>query len=167
MLAVDFLEFLRRRFRVLAVVHQIQALIVELVRRLLLEGVVLRHELVPQRAGAAAAERQAEHGDAAKHPKPPCERQGSKIAQFKRHTLCRHPSKIRTCDVRPRGRPSALEPRCFSPASVYPKKTPRPTGYAAISPGLRRREAPRSRHSGAPPADPRKGAVRRWRARNP
>jgi hypothetical protein len=35
MLAVDFLEFLRRRLRIVLVVHQVQALIVELVRGLL------------------------------------------------------------------------------------------------------------------------------------
>ena len=56
MLAIDFLEFLRRRLRILALVHQVQALIVELVRGLLDEGVVLGQKLVPQRAGAASAQ---------------------------------------------------------------------------------------------------------------
>src|SRR6266849_9100708 len=56
MLAVDFLEFLRRRLRILSLIHQIQALIVELVRGLLDEGVVLGQKLVPQRAGAASAQ---------------------------------------------------------------------------------------------------------------
>src|SRR6476620_5178735 len=55
-LAVDFLEFLRRRLVILALVHQVQALIIELVRRFLVEGVVLGGELVPQRAGAASAQ---------------------------------------------------------------------------------------------------------------
>ena len=55
MLAIDLLEFLRRRLRVVLLVHQVQALIVELVRGLLDEGVVLGEKLVPQRAGAAAA----------------------------------------------------------------------------------------------------------------
>src|SRR6476659_9660249 len=47
MLAVDFLEFLRRRLRILPLIHQVQALVVELVRGLLDEGVVLGHKLVP------------------------------------------------------------------------------------------------------------------------
>src|ERR1700694_3696122 len=55
MLAVDFLEFLRRRLRILPLIHQVQALIVELVGGLLDERIVLGHKLVPQRAGAAAA----------------------------------------------------------------------------------------------------------------
>src|SRR6201999_3041020 len=53
MLAVDLLEFLRRRLRIFLLIHQVQALIVELVRRLIDEGIVLGEELVPQRAGAA------------------------------------------------------------------------------------------------------------------
>src|SRR4051812_2543488 len=56
MLAVDFLEFLRGRLGVLALVHQVQALVVELVRGLIDEGVVLGQELVPQRARAATAQ---------------------------------------------------------------------------------------------------------------
>ena len=61
MLAVDFLEFLRRRLRILALVHQVQALIVELVRGFFDEGVVLGGELVPQRAGAASAQGDGQH----------------------------------------------------------------------------------------------------------
>src|SRR5438552_3257543 len=61
MLAVDFLEFLRRRLRILPLIHQVQALIVELVRGLLDEGVVLGHKLVPQRAGAASAQGDCQH----------------------------------------------------------------------------------------------------------
>src|SRR6202790_2250173 len=52
MLAIDFLEFLRRRLRILPLIHQVQALVVELVGGLLNEGVVLGEKLVPQRAGA-------------------------------------------------------------------------------------------------------------------
>ena len=47
MLAVDFLEFLRGCLGVLALVHQVQALIVELVGGLIDEGVILGKELVP------------------------------------------------------------------------------------------------------------------------
>ena len=61
MLAVDFLELLRGRLRILALVHQVQALIVELVRGLLDEGVVLGQKLVPQRAGAASAQGDCQH----------------------------------------------------------------------------------------------------------
>src|SRR4051794_14523866 len=39
------------------------------------------------------------------------------------------------CRARPRESPQGFSPEI---TSVYPKKTPRPTGYAAISPGLRR-----------------------------
>ena len=70
MLAVDFLEFLVGRLGVLLLVHQVQALIVELVRGLIDEGVVLRHELVPQRAGAAARERQRQHDQRRGEPQP-------------------------------------------------------------------------------------------------
>src|SRR5882672_37152 len=52
MLAIDFLEFLRGRLRILTLVHEVQALIIELVGRLLDEGIVLGEELVPQRSGA-------------------------------------------------------------------------------------------------------------------
>src|SRR5215210_1736067 len=55
-LAVDFLEFLRCGLRILSLIHQVQALVVELVRGLLDERVVLGQELVPQRAGAASAQ---------------------------------------------------------------------------------------------------------------
>jgi hypothetical protein len=68
MLAVDFLEFLRRRLVILALVHQVQALIIELVRRLLVEGVVLGGELVPERAGAASAQGKGEHNQARRQP---------------------------------------------------------------------------------------------------
>src|SRR6202165_4795853 len=61
MLAVDFLEFLRSRLCILPLIHQVQALIVELVRGLLDEGVVLGQELVPQRAGAATAQGDRKH----------------------------------------------------------------------------------------------------------
>ena len=71
MLAVDLLEFLGRRLVILALVHQVQALIVELVRGLLDEGVVLLRELVPERAGAAAAQGQREHDQAHSQPQRP------------------------------------------------------------------------------------------------
>jgi hypothetical protein len=71
MLAVDFLEFLRGPFQILALVHQVQALIVELVRRFLVEGVVLRGELVPERAGAAAAQGNGERNQARRQPQRP------------------------------------------------------------------------------------------------
>lgn len=70
MLAVDFLELLRRRLDVLALVHQVQALIVELVRGLLDEGVVLPGELVPEVAGAAAGERQRKQRNGGRQPQP-------------------------------------------------------------------------------------------------
>ncbi|MBA7713234.1 hypothetical protein ES703_122234 [subsurface metagenome] len=70
MLAVDFLELLGGRLGVLALVHQVQALIVELVRGLLDEGVVLLGELVPEFAGAAASERKREQHDGSGEPQP-------------------------------------------------------------------------------------------------
>src|SRR5467141_364961 len=74
MLAVDFLEFLRRRLRILPLIHQEQALIVELVRGLLDEGIVLGQKLVPQRTGAASAQGDCEHsnnrGQSQLHPVP-------------------------------------------------------------------------------------------------
>ena len=76
MLAVDFLEFLRRRLVILALVHQVQALIVELVRGFLVEGVVLGGELVPERAGAAPAQGNGERNQARRQPQRasgPCE----------------------------------------------------------------------------------------------
>src|SRR3979409_108490 len=94
MLAVDFLEFLRRRLRILPLIHQEQALIVELVRRLLDEGVVLGQKLVPQRAGAASAQGDGEQKQTrgqAQLPAQPVAASGSRyLAQFERHTLCRH-----------------------------------------------------------------------------
>src|SRR5665213_3636042 len=72
-LTVDFLEFLRRRLRVVPFVHQVQALIVELVGRFIDEGVVLGEKLVPDRAGAAPAERDREHDQARGQPKLPAE----------------------------------------------------------------------------------------------
>ena len=56
---------------VLLLVHQIQALVVELVRGLVGERLVLREELVPQRAGAAAAQGKREHHQACRQPKLP------------------------------------------------------------------------------------------------
>ena len=56
MLAIDFLEFLRGRLQIVLLVHQVQALIVELVRGLIDEGVVLGEKLVPERTGAASAQ---------------------------------------------------------------------------------------------------------------
>src|SRR5882724_8993783 len=69
-LAVDFLEFLRCRLRILLLIHQVQALIVELVRGLIDEGVVLGHELVPERAGSAAAQGNRKHDQRRGQPKP-------------------------------------------------------------------------------------------------
>ena len=71
MLAVDFLEFLRRRLRILLLIHQVQALVVELVRGLLDEGIVLGQKLVPHRTGAASAEGNREHKQAGGQPHPP------------------------------------------------------------------------------------------------
>ena len=71
MLAVDFLEFLRRRLGILLLIHQVQALVVELVRGLLDEGIVLGQKLVPHRTGAASAEGKREHKQAGGQPHPP------------------------------------------------------------------------------------------------
>src|SRR6185369_13711942 len=71
MLAIDFLEFLRRRLVILALVHQVQALIVELVRRFLVEGIVLGGELVPERAGAASTQGNGERNQARRQPQRP------------------------------------------------------------------------------------------------
>src|SRR6185295_15296174 len=71
MLAVDFLEFLRGALQILALVHQIQALIIELVGRFLDEGVVLGGELIPQRAGAASAQGNGEQNQARRKPQRP------------------------------------------------------------------------------------------------
>jgi hypothetical protein len=49
-------------------IHEIQALIVELVRRLIDEGVVLGLELVPQIARAAATERRGDGQQADREP---------------------------------------------------------------------------------------------------
>ncbi|MHC2802477.1 hypothetical protein ACVMII_002223 [Bradyrhizobium diazoefficiens] len=88
MLAVDLFELLVRRLHVLLLVHEVQALIVDLVGGLLDEGVVLGGELVPERAGAAAGQRQREH-DEGDGLKPPARaRRDRKISA--RHTLCRH-----------------------------------------------------------------------------
>ena len=90
MLAVDFLEFLRRRLRILALVHQVQALIVELVRGLLDEGVVLGEELVPQRTGAASAQGDREHDQARRQPQLPASG---------RRAILRGSSVIRCADI--------------------------------------------------------------------
>jgi hypothetical protein len=68
MLAVDFLELLDRALGILLLVHHVQALIIELVGRLIDEGVVLGQELVPQSAGAATAQRQCEHNQRGSQP---------------------------------------------------------------------------------------------------
>src|ERR1700730_1332916 len=73
MLAVDFLELLRRRLRILSLIHQVQALIVELVRRLIDEGVILGEKLVPQRAGAASAERDCQNNKSRGQPQLPAD----------------------------------------------------------------------------------------------
>src|SRR5713226_3105619 len=73
MLTVDFLEFLRRRLRIIPLIHQEQALVVELVRRLLDESVVLGQKLVPQRAGAASAQGDCEHSQTRRQPQLPAE----------------------------------------------------------------------------------------------
>src|SRR6476646_5396431 len=98
MLAVDLFELLVRRLHVLLLVHEVQALIVDLVGGLLDEGVVLGDELVPKRAGAAAGQRQREReeGDNLKQPtgsrrdfsRQYLSREDLKISA--RHTLCRH-----------------------------------------------------------------------------
>src|ERR1700738_634262 len=61
MLAIGFLEFFRRGLRVVVLVHQEQALVIELVRGLIDEGFVLGGELVPYCAGAASAQRRGPH----------------------------------------------------------------------------------------------------------
>src|SRR6516225_2426986 len=71
MLAVDLFEFLRGCLVILALVHQVQALIVELVRGLIDERVVLGQKLVPERAGAAAAQRDRKRDQCDGEPKPP------------------------------------------------------------------------------------------------
>jgi hypothetical protein len=73
MLTVDFFEFLRGRLRILPLIHQVQALIVELVRGLLDEGIVLGQELVPQRAGAASAQGDREENQAGSQPQSPAD----------------------------------------------------------------------------------------------
>src|SRR5437667_2099277 len=75
-IAVDILEFLRGRLVILALVHQVQALVVELVRGFLVEGVGLGGELVPERAGAAPAQGNGERNQARRQPQRasgPCE----------------------------------------------------------------------------------------------
>ncbi len=111
MLAVDFLELLRRRFRVAVVVHQEQALVVELVGGLLVEGIVLGEKLVPQRPGAAAGQRRRQHDEAHHQPQPaaqPAQRtvaaqrtEGWRDARFERQTLCRHGFKPDVPDAMP------------------------------------------------------------------
>ena len=91
MLTVDFLKFLRCRLRILGVVHEVQALIVELVGGLLDKGVVLRHELVPERASAASAQGDRQQTQTAGQTQLPAEPGvGRCLALFERHTLCRH-----------------------------------------------------------------------------
>src|SRR5216684_7236646 len=93
MLAVDFLEFLRCALRILLLIHQVQALIIELVSGFLDEGIILGHELVPQRAGAAAAKGERENNETGGEPQLPAEAGAIRyLAQFERHTLCRHES---------------------------------------------------------------------------
>src|SRR5712671_6857482 len=88
MLAIDFLEFLRRRLRILPLVHQVQALIVELVGGLLDEGVVLGEKLVPQRTGAASAERDCQNNQTRGQPQLPAElvANGNRVAGGNRTT---------------------------------------------------------------------------------
>src|SRR5205807_1149913 len=88
MLAVDLLEFLRGRLVVLALVHQEQALIVELVRGLIDEGVVFLGELVPKCAGAAAAKGNGERDQRRSQAQPRCV--GRDPASCARYTLYRH-----------------------------------------------------------------------------
>src|SRR3954454_18578908 len=93
MLAVDLFELLVRRLHVLLLVHEVQALIVDLVCGLLDEGVVLGGELVPKRAGAAAGQRQREHEEGDNLKQPTGSRRDSSRRDLKvsaRHTLCRH-----------------------------------------------------------------------------
>ena len=61
MFAVDLLEFLRRRLHVLLLIEIVQTLIVELVRGLIDEGLLLAEKLIPQRTGAAAAQGNGKH----------------------------------------------------------------------------------------------------------
>ena len=56
MLAIDFLEFFRSAFVVILFVHQVQALIVELVCRFIDEGLVFGKKLVVKGTCTAAAE---------------------------------------------------------------------------------------------------------------
>src|SRR3954468_6501825 len=91
MLAIDLLEFLRGAFRILSLVHHVQALIVELVRGLLDKGVVLGQELVPQRAGAASAQRHRNYAQPRDNAQLPAEA-GCKrsVAKVERRRLCGH-----------------------------------------------------------------------------
>ena len=112
MLAVDFLEFLRGRLRILPLVHQVQALIVELVRGLLDEGVVLGQELVPQRAGAASAQGDREHNQARGQPQPPAKPVRSAPADILRNSRVIRCADINSrpdaCDAVPAARMSAI-----------------------------------------------------------
>src|SRR5665213_1202512 len=63
MLAIDFLEFLRRGLRIALLVQQVQALIIELVRGLLDEGGILLGKLVPQGPRSASAQGDGEKGE--------------------------------------------------------------------------------------------------------
>jgi hypothetical protein len=72
-------------------IHQVQALIIELVRRYLDEGVVLGEELVPQRAGAASALGVGDPDQRRGQPQLPAQPGAGRCAAvLKRHTLCRH-----------------------------------------------------------------------------
>src|ERR1700739_1548565 len=88
MLAVDFLEFLRGSLRILLLVQIVQALIVELVRGLIDEGLVLGHELVPERAGAASAQGNRQQEQRATQPELTA--LARKFAVLKHYTVCRH-----------------------------------------------------------------------------
>ena len=101
MLAIDFLELLGRRLRVLALVHQIQALIIELVRGLFLEGVVLGGELV-QNEPLPHPPSEIASSKARSQPNVPSEPVEAGFAQFERHTLCRHKFKNLTPVMRAR-----------------------------------------------------------------
>ncbi len=90
MLTIDFLEFLRGGLRILGLVHEVQALIVELVGGLLDEGVVLGAELVPDRAGAAATQRHGQHDEARRQPHMAAEAGEQGVTGFERNALCRH-----------------------------------------------------------------------------
>src|ERR1700722_4558447 len=97
MLAVDFLEFLRRLLRTVLVVHQEQALIVELFRRLFDEGIVLGENLVP-RFGSRAASTQRDRDNGEARGQTQQQRQPTQIRRYRvkgeRHALYRH--KIKT-----------------------------------------------------------------------